>query len=91
MDIDPDTGDYLSIEGPDEEVLLQTSSTVWTPQEKVQTMENLVHIKWHTEWIFHDSIHDRHVGWTLWVWEEDPNQSRLNSLESSATTVVDSK
>jgi len=81
----------LSIEGPDDEVLLQTSSTVWTPQDKVQTMETRIHIKWYTDWQSVNLNDDKHVGWTLWVWEEDPNQSRSNSLESPTTTVVNPK
>ncbi|CBY12120.1 unnamed protein product [Oikopleura dioica] len=74
LDVDSNCGDYLSIHDDH-----QICTSAWFAQNEVKTMENEIDILWFT-----DSIQNQeYEGFTLWVWEENPNESRSIAPEST--------
>jgi len=76
LDVAYNCGDYLSIHDDH-----HICTSAWGAQNEVKTMENEIDILWFT-----DSItNHEYEGFTLWVWEENPNESRSIALESAMT------
>ncbi|CBY30736.1 unnamed protein product [Oikopleura dioica] len=76
LDVEFNCGDYLSIHDDH-----HICTSAWGAQNEVKTMENEIDILWFT-----DSItNHEYRGFTLWVWEENPNESRSIAPESTMT------
>ena len=82
-DFDPiyNCGDSLTVNG------VQFCGYQWSGNNEVQTMEYEINVHW-----FSDSIPNYdYEGFNLWVWEENPNESRSIAVESTMTKALDPK
>ena len=82
-DLDPfsNCGDSLTVNGA------QFCGYQSSANNEAQTMEYEINVHW-----FSDSIPNyEYEGFSLWVWEENPNESRSIAAESTMTKALDPK
>jgi hypothetical protein len=75
-------GDSLTIHGD-----MRSCDSIWSAESEVQTMEYEIDVLWFTDLIPNAD----YEGFTLWVWEENPNEARSIAPESTMTKTLDPK